>query len=133
MLKCEVQVQGKEKTIPSDGDGVEVPEPPERREKQLQLTAVMLTLFWRHPAAPRTQVHPVLAAGRRLAHLPELRAALEGDLGTINKVTPNQCRIVSLHRPHGTHLFVMNFTASVICHEYLLGKSSIFSIRFRIM
>ena len=41
MLKCEVQVQGKEKTVPSDRDGVEVPEPPERREKHLQLTAAM--------------------------------------------------------------------------------------------
>lgn len=83
MLKCEVQVQGKEKTVPSDGDGVEVPEPPERREKQLQLTAVMLTLLWRHPPAPHTQVHP---AGGQLALLPEPPATLEPDLGILNKL-----------------------------------------------
>lgn len=42
-------------------------------------------LLGRLPAARLAQFHPVLTAGGRLARLPDPRAALDIDFGTINK------------------------------------------------
>ena len=78
----------------------------------------------------------MLAAGERLAHLPEL----ETDLGTVVKllvsmniliqnncsffqylpchVTPNQQHIVLVNWTNVTQLFVVYFSASSISYEY---------------
>ena len=70
MLKCEVQVQGKEKTVPSDRDGVEVPEPPERREKHLQLTAAMLNFTPETPSGTSYSGSPGVGSRKTVSSRP---------------------------------------------------------------